>query len=254
MWCGFEKSSVTIAAICMVTASVTISDTVFAASQVNYTPQQFRSVLRGLGYKVKVTNTPLTDDETKKAIQAFQKGYKLTADGIAGEKTQNLAGHIIQILQANVNVVLKPKSPLPRDQFYGPQTEAAVKEFQRKFQLKETGIADLTLRHKLNEEAKKKQRGYYSGKKKKHSNKTQFVADSKSKKIVCTAFAKGREHDFKLFKESRVRLHPSKKAQVDTGYQGMKKLHGNTDIPKKKSKKNPLNKEERKRNRKISSG
>ncbi len=155
MWCGFEKSSVTIAAICMVTASVTISDTVFAASQVNYTPQQFRSVLRGLGYKVKVTNTPLTDDETKKAIQAFQKGYKLTADGIAGEKTQNLAGHIIQILQANLNVVLKPKSPLPRDQFYGPQTEAAVKEFQRKFQLKETGIADLTLRHKLNEEAKK---------------------------------------------------------------------------------------------------
>jgi len=33
----------------------------------------------------------------------------------------------------------------------------------------------------------------------------------------------------------------------------MQKLHGNTDIPKKKSKKNPLNKEDRKRNREISS-
>jgi len=33
----------------------------------------------------------------------------------------------------------------------------------------------------------------------------------------------------------------------------MQKLHDNTDIPKKKSKKNPLNKEAKKRNREISS-
>jgi len=33
----------------------------------------------------------------------------------------------------------------------------------------------------------------------------------------------------------------------------MQKLHENTDIPKKKSKKRPLNKEEKKRNREISS-
>ncbi len=40
---------------------------------------------------------------------------------------------------------------------------------------------------------------------------------------------------------------------VDTGYQGMQKLHENTDIPKKKSKKRPLKKEKKKRNREISS-
>jgi hypothetical protein len=40
---------------------------------------------------------------------------------------------------------------------------------------------------------------------------------------------------------------------VDTGYQGMQKLHGNTDIPKKKSKERPLKKEEKKRNGEISS-
>lgn len=33
----------------------------------------------------------------------------------------------------------------------------------------------------------------------------------------------------------------------------MQKLHDNTDIPKKKSKKNPLDKEAKKRNREISS-
>ncbi|MDZ7956781.1 MAG: peptidoglycan-binding protein [Aulosira sp. DedQUE10] len=154
MWCGFGKSSVTIVTACLITASVVSSSASFAARQRNYSPQQFRAVLNGLGYKVKVDNTPLTDDTTKKAIREFQKGYKLTVDGIAGPKTQDWAAQIIQILQANLNAVVKPKTALPRDQFYGPQTEAAVKAAQKQFQLQETGIADLAFRQRLNTEAK----------------------------------------------------------------------------------------------------
>jgi peptidoglycan hydrolase-like protein with peptidoglycan-binding domain len=155
MWCGFGKSSIPVAVVCLITASVVISDTASAARQRNYSPQQFRAVLRGLGYSVDLTNTPLTDAKTKKAIREFQTGYKLTpADGIAGPKTQDFAANIIQILQANLNAVLKPKTPLPRDQFYGTQTEATVKEAQKRFQLQETGIADLAFRQRLNEEAK----------------------------------------------------------------------------------------------------
>ncbi|MBW4477485.1 MAG: peptidoglycan-binding protein [Tolypothrix brevis GSE-NOS-MK-07-07A] len=155
MWCGFGKSSISIAVVCLITASVVISDTATAARQRNYSPQQFRAVLRGLGYSVDLTNTPLTDAKTKKAIREFQTGYKLTpADGVAGPKTQDFAASIIQILQANLNAVLKSKTPLPRDQFYGKRTEAAVKEAQKKLQLQETGIADLAFRQRLNEEAK----------------------------------------------------------------------------------------------------
>lgn len=41
--------------------------------------------------------------------------------------------------------------------------------------------------------------------------------------------------------------------KVDTGYQGIQKLHDNTDIPIKKVKKKPLSKEDKKGNHKISS-
>jgi hypothetical protein len=109
MWCGFGKSSIPVAVVCLITASVVISDTASAARQRNYSPQQFRAVLRGLGYSVDLTNTPLTDAKTKIAIREFQTGYKLTpADGLAGPKTQDFAANIIQILQANLNAVLKP--------------------------------------------------------------------------------------------------------------------------------------------------
>lgn len=153
MWCGFGKSSVTIATACLVTASILVVDTAFAAR--TYTPQQFRAVLRGLGYNIKVSSAPLTDAETKKAIQAFQTGYKIQpADGIAGAKTQDFAARIVDILQGNLNLVVKPNPPLPRNQYYGPQTEAAVRQYQKKLGLTETGIADLALRQRLDKDAR----------------------------------------------------------------------------------------------------
>lgn len=39
----------------------------------------------------------------------------------------------------------------------------------------------------------------------------------------------------------------------DTGYQGLIKIHNNSVLPKKKTKKNPLTKQDKKQNHKISS-
>lgn len=60
-------------------------------------------------------------------------------------------------------------------------------------------------------------------------------------------------HDFRLFKESKTYIHPSTKAQVDTGYQGIIKRHLNSEIPKKKTKKKPLTKDDKILNQQISS-
>jgi len=77
--------------------------------------------------------------------------------------------------------------------------------------------------------------------------------DKKKKEIICTDFANGKRHDFRLFKESGIHIHPQIKSLTDTGYQGMHKLHRNSELPKKKTKKNPLTKEDKKKNRELSS-
>ncbi|MEO3703906.1 hypothetical protein [Trichormus azollae] len=51
-------------------------------------------------------------------------------------------------MQKNKISILKPNPPLPRDQFYSPRMEELVKDYHKKNQLTETGIADLVLRQK----------------------------------------------------------------------------------------------------------
>lgn len=75
--------------------------------------------------------------------------------------------------------------------------------------------------------------------------------DKKTKGIICTAFSNGKRHDFRLFKESKTRIHPQIKTITDTGYQGIQKLHRNSELPKKRSKKNPFTKEDKKRNQEL---
>jgi hypothetical protein len=88
----------------------------------------------------------------------------------------------------------------------------------------------------------------YSGKKKRHTQKTQIIADKSSRKIICTAFDKGRKHDFKLFKNSKVCFKENVVCLADAGYQGIRKIHPNSELPKKKTKKNPLSKKDKKEN------
>lgn len=79
------------------------------------------------------------------------------------------------------------------------------------------------------------------------------MVDKNKKSIICTNFSNGKRHDFRLFKESGVYIHPNIRSLTDSGYQGIQKLHQNSELPKKRTKKNPLTKEEKKKNRELSS-
>jgi len=77
--------------------------------------------------------------------------------------------------------------------------------------------------------------------------------DKKSRNIICVAVAAGKCHDYRLYKESKTRIHKGIQAETDTGYQGIAKNHANSVLPKKRTKKVPLTKEEKRKNKEISS-
>jgi DDE superfamily endonuclease len=77
--------------------------------------------------------------------------------------------------------------------------------------------------------------------------------DKKSSLIICTNFCNGKKHDFKLFKDSKVRWVKNIQGIVDSGYTGIKKLQGTSLLPNKRTKGKSLTKEERRINRNISS-
>ena len=72
-------------------------------------------------------------------------------------------------------------------------------------------------------------------------------------KIYCVQVGKGRKHDFRVFKESNVRLHPAICLQLDRGYQGLQHLHANSELPYKRSKNKALSKEQKQQNRTLAS-
>ncbi|MEG3835945.1 MULTISPECIES: IS5 family transposase [unclassified Microcoleus] len=95
------------------------------------------------------------------------------------------------------------------------------------------------------ERPKKKQKRYYSGKKKCHTLKTQLVINQETKEIICTAFGPGHCHDFNLFKKSKIHFHPETNSLQDSGYQGIKDYHTNSYIPRKKPKNGKLSRIEK---------
>lgn len=95
--------------------------------------------------------------------------------------------------------------------------------------------------------SQKKQRNYYSGKKKRHTLKVQLVISEN--KILCTNYATGAVHDFQLFKLSRLPFTQNTLVIADGGYI---EIHKKILIPKKSSKLHSLTLEDRYYNRVIS--
>jgi hypothetical protein len=106
---------------------------------------------------------------------------------------------------------------------------------------------------------RRKRKRYYSGKKKKHTVKTQYMVNSEGIILHKTGHDHGRIHDYEIFKNK----HPTTPLQVknvlDLGYMGVQ-----NDFPtvkyvvvlpfRKKRKKGELSDEGKKHNRKYSKG
>lgn len=101
------------------------------------------------------------------------------------------------------------------------------------------------------ERPKRKQKRFFSVKKKNHTLKSQVIVDFSRGEIVCTAHGKGREHDFQIFKSSKVRPRANLECLGDKGYQGIQKFHHLSRTPKKKPRGGKLTRADKKSNREL---
>ena len=76
--------------------------------------------------------------------------------------------------------------------------------------------------------------------------------NAKTPEIPALNFAKGSRHDFRVFKESRLKINEKITVRADNGYLGIDKIHKNSLLPKKNSKKNPLSRKDKRNNKKLS--
>ncbi len=77
------------------------------------------------------------------------------------------------------------------------------------------------------------------------------MVNQATREIICTADGKGKEHDFRLFRNSKTRLKENIKLLGDKGYQGIQKLHSNSETPKKKPRGKNLSIADKKKNREL---
>ena len=85
-----------------------------------------------------------------------------------------------------------------------------------------------------------------------HTIKTQVEIGASTLLIYSIRFAKGSVHDFSLFKESPSDYNEDSTLFIDKGYMGIAKIHHNSIIPIKASKKHKLTDVEKWYNNEIS--
>ena len=101
------------------------------------------------------------------------------------------------------------------------------------------------------ERPKRRQKPYYSGKKKRHTLKTEIRLTLKGRIVHVSKPHPGSVHDFAVFKGEQL---PPKESRlfVDSGYQGIADIHSNADLPYKRSKNNTMDADEKAYNTALS--
>ena len=102
------------------------------------------------------------------------------------------------------------------------------------------------------ERPKKRQKRYYSGKKKGHTLKTEIQITEGGRIVSTSKSHPGKDHDFEVRKRGSP-LSGNSRTYVDSGYQGLDKIHKATELPYKKPKNGQLTPEEKEYNRGLSS-
>jgi len=194
-----------------------------AEKQRKLTPTRKRKIGAGHPYKFQALRDKLL------IVLCYYKMYP----------TQEFLGMIVDIDQANISRLLKKMLPLiektadPELATYLEQAKKdyavaeKVKDFTQFFEkypdLRGASI-DATEQQCFRSKDNEKQKKYYSGKKKKHTQKTQISAASTGRVLDVSETYPGSVHDKKIIdQEETIKKFPEKTClRFDSGYQGIK--------------------------------
>jgi hypothetical protein len=114
-------------------------------------------------------------------------------------------------------------------------------------------IVDATEQPTQRPQDEERQKQHYSGKKKRHTLKTQIVVGPDGEIMEVSETVPGSQHDKKLYDQSGVgdQLDEDEAIMGDSGFQGIQKAH-RAVLPDKKPKGGELTRAQRKRNHRIS--
>lgn len=157
--------------------------------------------------------------------------------------TQIFIGYLFGIDDSRVCRLIKKMEPLLA------RTVSIRKERHLSQEELESLIIDAT--EQPIERPKRRQTQYYSGKKKRHTVKTEIRVTPKGRIVGVSKSSPGSVHDFTIYKKGTP-VHRDSRVFVDSGYQGMDKLHQATELPYKKPKNRELDREEKEYNAGLS--
>ena len=175
--------------------------------------------------------------------------------------TYTLSGFLFDLDQSNVcrdicmlEPLIKLSVPLPRKLYKRTRRARTIDEVEEYFPGFKAFI-DSSEQEIPRPKNRRKRKSYYSGKKKKHTVKTQYMVNSEGIILHKTGHDHGRIHDYEIFKNKHPTTPPQVKSVLDLGYLGVQ-----NDFPtvksvlpfRKKRKKGELSDEERAYNRKHS--
>jgi hypothetical protein len=175
--------------------------------------------------------------------------------------TYTLSGFLFDLDQSNIcrdismlEPLIKLCIPLPKKLYKRTRRLRTIDEVEEYFPGFKAFI-DATEQEIPRPKNKRKRKSYYSGKRKKHTVKTQYMVNIEGTILHKTGHDRGRIHDYEIFKNKHPTTPPQVENVLDLGYMGVK-----NDYPTVKSvlplfrkkRKSELSDEEKRHNRKHS--
>ncbi len=143
--------------------------------------------------------------------------------------TSTLTGVLFDLDQSNVLKDIRKLEPMIREVLPTPKKlHDRARRLQKLEEIEAMfpgfkAFLDATEQEIPRPESKKKRKTHYSGKKKRHTVKTQLTVNGDGLIVHLTGHVKGSMHDYSLFRRSRPHLPKKVQGTGDLGYQGVKK-------------------------------